>query len=229
MLSEVVILCGGRGTRLRSVIQDVPKPMAPVGGRPFLEIILSQYAKLGFRRAVLSTGYMAPLISGHFGERFEGLELRYSIDPEPLGTGGAARAGALACEGGAILVCNGDTYLEFDFFAARALHSLTGSPVAVALQVPDTERYGRIEIDGESKAHFVGAGVAGEGFISGGIYFLPRALLLNEPRPAPFSLESFVFDPTRSGMVRAHVAQGRFIDIGIPEDYERAKSMFGGG
>ncbi len=224
--TEVVILCGGLGTRLRSVVKDVPKPMALVAGRPFLEIVLAQFRKLGFMRAVFSSGYMASVITDHFGERFEGMDLRYSIDPVPLGTGGAARAGAQLCEGETILVCNGDTYVEFDCNAAISLSERTRSPVIVTNKVTDTERYGRIEVAPNLEARFSGTGVTGEGFICGGVYLLPRAALLESPLPAPFSLERLVFDPARNGPVYALEARGRFIDIGIPRDYELAQAMF---
>ena len=226
-LSEVVILCGGRGTRLRSVVKDVPKPMASVSGRPFLDLLLNQFSNLGFSRAVLSTGYMASIIRNHFGDRFCAMELLYVEDPEPLGTGGAARAGAQACSGESILVCNGDTFIEFDLPAARSLCANKCSPVVVTLRVPDTERYGRIEVDGSSQARFCGRGVAGEGLISGGVYLLARSLLVEDSRPTPFSMEDFVFDIARPGAAYAVEARGRFIDIGVPRDYEIAQAMFG--
>lgn len=228
MAGELVILCGGKGTRLRSVVKDIPKPMARVAGRPFLEIVLSQFRDLGFTRAVLSTGYLASVIGNHFGDRFGEMELRYCEDPKPLGTGGAARASAGMCEGETILVCNGDTYVEFDCEAAIALCERTHSPVVATFAVSDTERYGRIEIGSGSQARFCGRGIAGEGFISAGVYLLPRPMLVGDRRAVPFSLEEFVFDPAHSGVVSAVVAGGRFIDIGVPEDYEMAQSMFAG-
>ena len=227
MLTEVVILCGGKGTRLRSVVKDVPKPMAPVAGRPFLEIILSQFRNSGISRVVLSTGFMASIISNHFGDRFQGMEIDYNEELEPLGTGGAARASAQVCQGDNIMVCNGDTFIEFDFAAAKVICETKSAPVAITLKAPDTERYGRIEVDEAAIAQFRGRGVVGPGSISGGVYLLPRALLLDDPRPAPFSMEDFIFDAGRPGCVYALGAHGRFIDIGIPSDYEIAQSMIG--
>ena len=90
-MPDLVLLCGGKGTRLKSVISDVPKPMAPIAGRPFLEILLSYFCDLGFENAILSIGHMASVITDHFGDkfrRFRRLNLRYCVDPEPLGTGG---------------------------------------------------------------------------------------------------------------------------------------------
>ena len=226
---DIVILCGGQGTRLRSVIKDVSKPLAPVAGRPFLEILLSWFQRAGVKRAVLSTGYLASTISDHFGARFGDIELLYAVDPVPLGTGGGARAGARLCAGEVVLICNGDTYLEFDLPSAVALCVATGEPVVVVTPTPDTERYGRIELVGASEAKFGGRGVVGEGFISGGVYVLPRSLLTQDVRPDPFSLEDFIFDSTRGGLTHAVVATGRFIDIGVPDDYSRSQDMFGGG
>jgi len=227
-MPDLILLCGGMGTRLRSVVSDTPKPMARVAGRPFLEILLSHFAELGFARAVLSTGYMAEKISDHFGPRFQGIDLSYCVEPEPLGTGGASRAAARMCATDTVLVCNGDTFLEFDFESVRAfnLDRQEKASVAVTLGVPDTERYGRIEIGPDAQARFAGRGRPGAGFISGGVYLLPRADLLAEARPAPFSLEDFVFDSARGGRIFAVPAHGRFIDIGVPEDYAAAQAMF---
>ena len=225
---DVVILCGGLGTRLRSVINDVPKPMAPVGGRPFLEILLSWLKDFGIVNAVLSTGYLANSISDHFGERFGDIALNYAIDPEPLGTGGAARAGCRLCGSEVILICNGDTFLDFDLPSAVELCSATAEPVVVVTSVSDTERYGRIEFVGASHARFCGRGVVGEGFISGGFYLLPREKLTLDYRSDPFSLDDFVFDPARFSRTHAFPAKGRFIDIGVPDDYLKAQEMFSG-
>ncbi len=226
---DIVILCGGQGTRLRSVIKDVPKPMAAVAGRPFLEILLSWFQSFHIKRAVLGTGYLATSISDHFGARFGDMDVLYAVDPQPLGTGGAARAGAILCASEMVLICNGDTYLEFDLPAAVALCVATHDPVVVVTAVDDTERYGRIDIVGSSHASFRGRGVVGEGFISGGVYLLPRVLLTQNGRADPFSLEDFIFGFGLGERARAVVATGRFIDIGIPEDYARAQTMFGEG
>jgi D-glycero-alpha-D-manno-heptose 1-phosphate guanylyltransferase len=215
---EVIILCGGFGTRLRSVISDVPKPMASIRGRPFLEILLKQYHALGFSRAVLSAGYRANVIRDYFGESYDRMELFYSVDPTPLGTGGAARAGAHLCSGDNVLVCNGDTFVEFDFEALNECWRLNASPIVLTLRVEDTERYGRIELNNGSEAIFVGRGVQGVGFISSGVYFVPRDMFANYTRPAPFSIEEFVFDNAHRRSVNAISANGRFIDIGVPED-----------
>lgn len=228
MISEVVILCGGQGTRLRSVVRDVPKPMAPVNGRPFLEILLSQLRAFGCKKAVLSIGYLASVITDHFGASHQGVELTYCVDPEPLGTGGAARLAAKLCIGDIILVCNGDTYLEFEFDEAFRLCEKTRSPVVVTLKVPDTERYGRINVQADLAANFAGRGIIGAGYISGGVYLVPRRLFIDDARPAPFSLEDFIFDPRRAGTVYAVEARGRFIDIGVPDDYALAQEMLKG-
>lgn len=223
---EVVVLCGGLGTRLRSVVSDVPKPMAPVAGRPFLEILLAQIASLGAARAVLSTGYRAEAVAAHFGTHFRGLELAYAAEAEPLGTGGAARAGAQLCGSETVLVCNGDTFVEFDADAACGLCARASAPVVVTVTVEDTQRYGRIEVAPDGAARFAGRGIGGRGSISAGIYLVPRAALAGSGRPSPFSMEDLVFGDAWETPVRALPAHGRFIDIGLPEDYHRAQSMF---
>ncbi|MEW6436071.1 MAG: sugar phosphate nucleotidyltransferase [Pseudomonadota bacterium] len=225
-MPDLVILCGGKGSRLKSVISDVPKPMAPVAGHPFLEILLSYFCDLGFENAILSIGHMASVISDHFGDKFRRLNLHYCVDPEPLGTGGAARAAAKLCKTETVLVCNGDTFVEFDLQQAMPLWERTRSPIVFALRVPDAERYGRIHIDENSEAHFIGRGHPGEGFISSGVCLTPRALFLSDDTPIPFSFEDFLFDSQRRGKIFAIEAGGRFIDIGIPEDYHAAQHLF---
>ncbi|MBO7411049.1 MAG: NTP transferase domain-containing protein, partial [Ottowia sp.] len=111
-MMEAIVLAGGFGTRLRQIVSDVPKPMAPVAGRPFLEILLGSLAQKGFSRAVLSLGFMAEKISGHFGAHFKGLNLSYVVEDAPLGTGGAIRLATTACAQEHVFVFNGDTYLD---------------------------------------------------------------------------------------------------------------------
>ena len=111
---EAILLAGGIGTRLRSVVPNLPKPMAPVAGRPFLEILLNSLAKKGFKRVVLSVGYMAEKVVSHFGYNFVGMELVYEIEETPLGTGGAVCKAIAQCNTDHVFVFNGDTYLDLE-------------------------------------------------------------------------------------------------------------------
>ena len=136
---EAIVLAGGFGTRLRQVVTDVPKSMAPIAGRPFLEILLGSLARKGFQRIVLSLGFMAEKISDHFGTHFAGLELAYVVEETPLGTGGAVRLASTACTQDHVFVLNGDTYvdLEADAELVEAARDcvdemLSGHPAACA-------------------------------------------------------------------------------------------------
>lgn len=222
---EAVVLAGGLGTRLRALVSDVPKPMAPVGGRPFLEILLEQLASKGFSRVVLSLGHMAQVIRSHFGERYAGMTLVYSVETQPLGTGGALRLALRACTQPAVFVFNGDTFLDLEVAAVAAQWQAGRLPILVAREVPDTARYGRLEIEDGRISVFRDKGVAGPGLINAGCYLLPRELLEGRP-DGPFSLESdFLVTEVQRQPFQVFLTRAQFIDIGVPEDYLRAQQL----
>jgi len=151
---EAIVLVGGFGTRLRQVVTDVPKPMAPIAGRPFLGILLGSLAEKGFSRVVLSLGFMAEKISGHFGSQFAGLDLAYVVEDVPLGTGGATRLAVEACTQDHVFVFNGDTYLDLEVDLLEQQWQARRNPIVVGRQVPDTMRYGRLVVDGDRIIRF---------------------------------------------------------------------------
>ncbi|RMX04174.1 dehydrogenase [Corticibacter populi] len=223
---EAIILAGGLGTRLRAVVPDTPKPMAPVAGRPFLEILLTLLANKGFHRVILSVGYKAEAIRSHFGTRFEDMDLVYEMEPQPLGTGGALRQAITQISGDHVFVFNGDTYLDLEVSDVEALWQEFGQPIIVARKVDDVARYGQVALAGRRVLSFGEKSGSGPGLINAGCYVLPVHVFANVLLPAPFSLEQSVLEPlVASGAVMAHVTQGLFIDIGIPEDYERAQTL----
>jgi D-glycero-alpha-D-manno-heptose 1-phosphate guanylyltransferase len=224
---DALILAGGFGTRLAARVPGVPKPMAPVCGKPFLELLLRGLARQGLRRAVLSLGYKAEMIQNHFGEHFGGVELAYEIETEPLGTGGAIRRSLARCQGDAALVVNGDTLLDLDLAAAVRHWQQVQRPLLLACEVPDTTRYGRVHIGPQAQLlGFAEKGMAGPGWINSGHYVLPCALFDGYALPAAFSFESdFLMPQLRQLGVLVLKSQGLFIDIGVPEDYERAQTL----
>ena len=223
---EAIVLAGGFGTRLRQVVADVPKPMAPIAGRPFLEILLSALAKKGFSRAVLSLGFMAENISGHFGSRFAGLDLAYVVEDTPLGTGGATRLAATACTQDHVFVFNGDTYLDLEVELLEQQWQAKRHPIVVGRQVPDTTRYGRLVVEGKRIASFAEKGIAGPGLINAGCYVLAMDALARFPLRRPFSIETdYLVPEVARATVEVFVTEGVFIDIGIPEDYSRAQTL----
>ena len=224
---EAIILAGGMGTRLRSVVPDLPKPMAPVAGRPFLAWVLDRLLDAGFENAVLAVGYKNEAISNHFGERHHGLSLHYSVETLPLGTGGAIRLAADQITRYPVFVLNGDTFLELDFQAMLTAHQQAGAKLSVAVcRVPDVSRYGALEIEGDVILGFHEKGRSGPGFINAGVYLLGAEILRQIPAGEPFSFEQQLLVP-RVQDLRPHafVTTGRFIDIGIPEDYDRAQRL----
>lgn len=223
---EAIVLAGGFGTRLRQVVADVPKPMAPIAGRPFLEILLGSLARKGFARVVLSLGFMAEKISDHFGARFAGMDVAYVVEDAPLGTGGAIRLALEACTQDHVFVFNGDTYLDLEVQSLEQRWQAKRHQVVVGRQVPDTTRYGRLVVDGGCITGFAEKGISGPGLINAGCYVLAADALARFPLNQPFSIETdYLVPEVTSGTVDVFVTEGMFIDIGIPEDYARAQTL----
>ncbi len=223
---EAIVLAGGFGTRLRQVVADVPKPMAPIAGRPFLEILLGSLAQKGFSRSVLSLGFMAEKISGYFGSRFAGMDISYVVESTPLGTGGATRLAAAVCKQDHLFVFNGDTYLDLEVELLEKQWQAGRNPIVVAKRVSDTSRYGRLVVEGDLITSFTEKGISGAGLINAGCYVLSKDELSRFPLNKPFSIEIDYLRPKVAGeMVEVFVTNGVFIDIGIPADYSRAQTL----
>ena len=227
---QAIVLAGGLGTRLRRVVPDLPKPMAPVAGRPFLAWVLDALVDAGFEAAVLAVGYRHEVIRQHFGEDYRGMALRYSVEDSPLGTGGAIRLAAGQVEHDPVFVLNGDTYLELDYAGMLDAHRRAAANLSVAVcRVPDVGRYGALEIENERIHGFLEKGGSGPGLINAGVYLVSSDILQQIPAGQPFSFEQQLLVPrVREIRPLAYQTKGRFIDIGIPEDFERAQQMFGG-
>ncbi|WP_338844821.1 nucleotidyltransferase family protein [Massilia sp. W12] len=227
---EAIILAGGLGTRLRHLVPDLPKPMAVVGGKPFLEIVLQRLAAAGFEHIVLSIGYMSEKIISHFGSQFQGMRLSYEIETSPLGTGGALRNALDVCKTDHAFVLNGDSYLELDYQALEDMWCAQRMPVIVGRRVEDVARYGQLVVDGKHVLDFLEKTGQGAGVINAGCYVLPKTILNDFARDSVFSLESdFLAPQVRLQDFLVYVAEGYFIDIGIPQDYLRAQQEMAGG
>jgi D-glycero-alpha-D-manno-heptose 1-phosphate guanylyltransferase len=226
---EAIVLAGGFGTRLRAMVHDVPKPMAPVTGRPFLEIVLRGLASKGFHRTILSVGYLAEQIAGHFGEFFAGMTLLYEVEDVPLGTGGAVRASLARCMGDHAFVFNGDTYLDLEVNLVERCWRERGNPIIVARAVPDVARYGSLVVQDRAVKGFLEKGAAGPGLINAGCYVLPRGILDAYDLGEPFSLEAdFLMGAVAGNRFDVFETNGLFIDIGVPEDYVLAQTLLAG-
>jgi D-glycero-alpha-D-manno-heptose 1-phosphate guanylyltransferase len=228
-MMEAIVLAGGFGTRLRQVVPDLPKPMASVAGRPFLEILLTSLARKGLRRAVLSLGYMAEKIVNHFGTQFAGMDLAYEIEISPLGTGGAVRRALDQCLADHVFVFNGDTYLDIEIGELEVHWKSQRAPIIVARNVPDTARYGRLDTANGRVIGFCEKGVGAAGLINAGCYVFPTTILDGFSRDRVFSLETdFLAAAVTSERFDLFVTNGRFIDIGMPEDFVRAQIELAG-
>ena len=222
---QAIVLAGGFGTRLKKVVADLPKPMAPIGQRPFLEIVLRFLEQSRFDRTVLSLGYMADKIIGHFGSRYGSMELTYVVEDTPLGTGGAVRLAMEQCSQDHVFVFNGDTYLDLDVAAVESQWQARRKPIIVGRIVPDRERYGSLLTAANEVTGFAEKGMSGPGLINAGCYVLNKDLLNGFKVNQPFSLENDYLAPAvLKTPFDLFVTDGHFIDIGVPEDYERAQT-----
>lgn len=225
MIEQAAILVGGRGTRLGSLTGSTPKPMLPVAGRPFLEYVVAWLRGQGVRQVVFCAGYLAEIVEQHFGDgRHHGVQISYSVEPEPGGTGGGLLLAKARLEE-MFFALNGDTLFDVDLSVLAGL--LVTHPEARAClalrEVENVGRYGSIESDGHWVTRFAEKNRAGRGWINGGIYCLRRSVLDDLP-PAPCALEKDLF-PGLAAQRRmmSYPFSGYFIDIGLPETLARAQ------
>ena len=234
--NTAIVLAGGFGTRLRSVVSDLPKPMAPVAGRPFVAYLLDHLEAAGIEHVVLATGYLSHRVSEALGERHGNIELSYSVEPKPLGTGGAVR---LALEQLAsrpddkfpadVWILNGDTYFDCDLHELAAQHARNGAAASLALhRVEVADRYGTVELDEAGRITAFREKRAGSaGLINAGTYLVRTELLRGFDPHEAFSLEREVFEAgVEAYRLQGVVAKAYFVDIGIPKDYARAQERF---
>lgn len=227
---EVIVLAGGFGTRLQQVVSEVPKSMAPVNGRPFLEYLLEYLVSQGVTRVVMATGYMHESISGHFGTRYKSLSIAYSVENEPLGTGGGIRLALWKVEGMRAIALNGDSLFRIPLQDLMEYHLKKKADATLALRkMEDTGRYGRVSVGGggritgfeEKKAE------GGSGFINGGVYVIEKSFLLEPEYRGKFSIEKECFERTWSyAKIYGRGYNDYFLDIGVPDDYRKAQDDF---
>lgn len=228
-MTEAIVLAGGLGTRLRTAVPDLPKPMAPVAGRPFLEWLLDRWIAQGVRRFVLSIGYRAEVIRGHFGARYKGAEIDYAVEESPLGTGGALLLGASRLRAdGTFLVVNGDTLLDVELRPLAVFHKERRADVSIALIRNTADgRYGGVQKD--ARGRISGFGVRGAAEANGGVYLWDRQVLAGFAARAgsTVALEQELMPALIAGGARVYgqLCEGRFLDIGIPDDYARAAAF----
>jgi len=233
MITTAIILAGGFGTRLQSVVNDLPKPMAPINGEPFLNYQLNYLKHYGIKNVILSVGYLAEKIKAYYGSNFNGLEIDYVVEENPMGTGGGIRLALEKCTESLSFVLNGDSFFDVDLIKFNDLHIQNRSQISLALRkVNNSERYGTIE---KTKENIISSfkeksGIDHEGIINGGVYLLDKNLYLQKtPSATNFSIEKDFFEKQLSNsLISGFEFEGYFIDIGIPEDYLKAQNDFKG-
>jgi D-glycero-alpha-D-manno-heptose 1-phosphate guanylyltransferase len=224
---DVAILVGGLGTRLRGVVNDVPKPLAPVLGRPFLFYLLDMLAHRGARSVTLCSGYMAELVREKTGSQWLGMTIHHSVETEPLGTGGALAHARKFLKSARALVMNGDTWLEPEFASFLAAAEVSDFCIAGA-KVSDASRYGTLECDrsGLLLGFKEKSPATTPGLINAGVYFASQDVLSHLPQSRT-SLETLIIPSLASeGRVSVFRTSSPFLDIGIPKDYAAAPLFF---
>lgn len=219
---EAIILAGGFGTRLRPCVDNLPKPLAPIGGRPFLCYLLDYLYANGVHRAIISTGHLADYIEEQIGRTYRGMVVDYCHEETPLGTGGAIKKALGMCSEEYAVTVNGDSFFDVDLFEMRDFHEKSGYPLTVAArEVPWAENSGFMTIKNGRLSGFREKGVKSAGLINGGIYFINKNLL-DGVEEEKFSFEKLVLE---GGYCPVAVIEssGYFIDIGIPENYRKAE------
>lgn len=227
---DAIILAGGLGRRLRKAVPRLPKPLAPIGKRPFLDILLAQLA--GFKEIssiILSVGYQADkIINAYRGRK----GVTFSVENKPLGTGGGVREALEQCASEEVLVLNGDSYLAFSF--AKLLQKYKNSEAEMVIacrKVEDCRRYGHIRFD--PKSHRIWAFEEkikhpSSGWINAGVYLMKRSLLLSYERGAVLSLEKDILPKLLERRIFSYLSTALFIDIGTEETYVQAQKLLVG-
>lgn len=230
MIPEVIILAGGLGTRLKPILQDTPKPMALIRGKPFLGYILDQIREWGIHRVILSVGYQYQDIQSFFSARQGEVEIIYSIENELLGTGGGILNAMDRTVGNDVLVLNGDSMYRIGLQSFVEFHTARHASMSIALRHKvETHRYGLVELnDQQQVTGFTEKNrISGGGWINGGIYMINRDFFRQHSPGERFSLEKDFFPRcVHTKQIYGYPANGYFIDIGTPESLKRAQHEF---
>ena len=227
---EAIVLAGGAGSRLQSVLKDIPKPMALVNGRPFLEYVLNHLHKHAVTKVILSVGYKKEVIQDYFGSCYKAISIEYAVEETPLGTGGGIRRSLLLAQSSPVLVINGDTLFRVEIGELCTIHREKAADVTIAAKyLDDLGRYGAVQFNETGRLiSFVEKTNSKDGHINGGVYVMNKDLFVPFSLPSAFSFETD-FLQERVADLNIHVvpSDDYFIDIGIPSDYEKAQEELG--
>jgi D-glycero-alpha-D-manno-heptose 1-phosphate guanylyltransferase len=224
MIEEAIILAGGMGTRLKDTIKDLPKPMAPINGRPFLAYILDYLCHSGLKKVILSIGFKSDSIIQHFAHSYGTMELVYAIENEPLGTGGGILLALDHAVSDEVLILNGDTFFNVPVPVFYDFHKANEADISLALKpMKKFDRYGAVTLSHNRINGFHEKKWIDKGLINGGCYLLKRNVFEGIPSGTPLSFEKEILEKNVSRLCMAgFVCDGYFIDIGVPVDYARA-------
>lgn len=219
---EAIILAGGMGTRLKPCVENMPKPLAPIGGKPFLRYLLDYLYVNGVHRAIISTGYKAETVEEFIGKSHRGMTVEYCREETPLGTGGAIKKALGMCRDNCAVVINGDTYFNVNLSEMKKFHQKSGCRISLAAKwIDNAENSGFLQHRDGTLCGFHEKGIMSAGLINGGIYFIEKDSLdgISEEK---FSFEKQILE-TNYCPVAVYESDGYFIDIGIPENYRKAE------
>lgn len=222
---EAIILAGGFGKRLSHVVPGVPKPMAPINGRPFLTYIFDYLSNNGVTHTILAVGYKADIIKEYFGKVYNGIKITYSFEDTPLGTGGAIKNALDYCKNKDIFIINGDTFFDVDLNEMKEFHVSKKSKLTLAVKLmANYDRYGSIITDNDKIKSFEEKKPTVQGKINGGIYLLNKSIFDSVCQKS-FSFEKLILEAGNVD-IYAFESEGYFIDIGVPKDYYKAQEDF---
>jgi len=227
--TTAVILAGGLGTRLRSVVPDRPKVLANILDRPFLTFLLDQLVSANIRNVVLCTGYMSDDVYEEMGNAYKSLTLTYSKENYPVGTGGALRLALPHLNSDPVLIMNGDSFVNIDLTVYLDWFLKKNCQASLLLtKVPETNNYGKVIVaEDDLLLTFEEKGSnSGPGWINAGVYILNKSLIETIPAGTPFSLEREFFPKLANKELYGYRFEGKFIDIGTPETFALAEDFF---
>lgn len=226
MPTEAIVLAGGFGTRLKSVIKEVPKPMAPINGIPFLAYLLESLLRQGISRTILSVGYLHDVIEDYFGTDYKGMSLVYALEEAPLGTGGGLHNALRFATSNTLFLLNGDTYFNVDLKQLAGVHHQRKSPITFSLKpMQHFDRYGSVELSESQITAFKEKMFLEDGVINGGVYCFERNIFDEAGLSGRFSLEQDYFEKYCAiNYFGSVIFDAYFVDIGIPSDYEKAQT-----
>lgn len=225
---DAIILAGGLGTRLRDTVPGVPKPLAPIAGKPFLDLLLSHLATVpNLNKVVLAIGHQAEqIVNRYTSHSFGNFEIAFSVENQPLGTGGALKLALPNTQSDNVLVLNGDSFLGLDW--SELINSHKSLATLAAVHQPDVSRYGELITCRDTtfiQKFSEKGGVARPGLINGGIYLFRRSVVDYFPAQETFSIETDLFPKLLPIGIQAHEVHGKFIDIGTKDSYALAQKV----